>query len=787
MSMFSNKTPVTIEPPAPAMPVSGVPGGPGGYGESEIHLLDRLSVLYRYRNIVIAVVTVVLIGGAVQTYTTTKEYKAAAIVQIDPDRPTIQGLTQAMYSAEEDAYAAATEFNNLRSHTLARRVARKLNLAANREYNGQDPQATGLGDALLSLRTRITQPITSLFKKPEPVAPPTKAEANKAEGTKAADADSDETPEEAARVQALLAHQGVTQILGTRQYSVEVWSRYPQFAADAANAFVDEYVQQNYERKTQNLALKRDMYDAQVKKLQNEIEVRSKQYQDLARSTPQGAYIDPGQLAATVAAVKQDWNKAQDKELSAQGEYKRLAEVDLKDDDAAMNAAKTVPGFATDPIVVSQLQAIENKNQEKSRVFAANQYGPEHPVMKGLNADIASFKGALKQRLTTLVEAKKNEWAAARESAARYRDQFQEVDTKSVKQVSEGINLQSLADIIKTKRDSLDNVSKQAEDATVQASSTHNNARKADPAQVPGAPFRPNATQNMLMALLGGLVIAFGLAFGLDYLDDTVKTPEDITRKLHVPFLGLVPSVRGEKQPVLSGPVPHDFGESYRALRTSLVFTSGGESTRVITVTSAQPLEGKTTTACNLAMVLAFGGSRVLLLDADMRRPGVHKALKINNTVGLSHLLVGQARVREAIQRTSDPNFCVMTAGRTPPNPSELLSSERMRQLVANLKQGPFDWVVIDTPPVLAVTDAVILTPLVDGVTFVVGAEMTRRRLAERAVHMIMASRPKVVGAVLNRVNFDRNKYYYSRYYGYQYKSYYGTHTSTSTATATKD
>jgi len=107
---------------------------------------------------------------------------------------------------------------------------------------------------------------------------------------------------------------------------------------------------------------------------------------------------------------------------------------------------------------------------------------------------------------------------------------------------------------------------------------------------------------------------------------------------------------------------------------------------------------------------------------------------------------------------------------------------------VANLKQGPFDWVVIDTPPVLAVTDAVILTPLVDGVTFVVGAEMTRRRLAERAVHMIMASRPKVVGAVLNRVNFDRNKYYYSRYYGYQYKSYYGTHTSSTTATTpTKD
>jgi protein-tyrosine kinase len=144
----------------------------------------------------------------------------------------------------------------------------------------------------------------------------------------------------------------------------------------------------------------------------------------------------------------------------------------------------------------------------------------------------------------------------------------------------------------------------------------------------------------------------------------------------------------------------------------------------------------------------------------------------------LSHLLVGQARVREAIQRTSDPNLCVISAGRTPPNPSELLVSDRLKHLLANLKQGPFDWVVIDTPPVLAVTDAVVLTPLVDGVTLVLGAEMTRRGLAERAVQMLMTGRPKVIGAVLNWVNFDSNKYYYSRYYGYQYKRYYGTEPS---------
>ncbi len=145
-------------------------------------------------------------------------------------------------------------------------------------------------------------------------------------------------------------------------------------------------------------------------------------------------------------------------------------------------------------------------------------------------------------------------------------------------------------------------------------------------------------------------------------------------------------------------------------------------------------------------MALAYGGSRVLLIDADMRRPGLHRPLRLTNERGLSQVLIGQARVRDVIQRTVDPNLLAITAGRTPPNPSELLASERMKTLLTNLAHGPFDWIVIDTPPVLAVTDAVILAPLVDGVTFVVGAEMTRRRLAERALETIMAAPPQLGG-----------------------------------------
>ncbi len=307
----------------------------------------------------------------------------------------------------------------------------------------------------------------------------------------------------------------------------------------------------------------------------------------------------------------------------------------------------------------------------------------------------------------------------------------------------------------------------------VVANSRTNNVRLVDRAAVPGSPFTPNHRSDWMFALMLGLVLALAAAFGIDYLDDTVKTPEDVTRRLKLKLLGLVPIAAGDRHPLISGPVPHDFGEAYRAIRTSLAAQLPGDGPRIVAVASSQPLEGKTTTAVNIAMAFAVGGARVLLIDADMRRPSIHKALRMTNDRGLSQLLAGQARMREVVQRTHDPNLLTITAGRTPANPSELLASERMRALLTGLESGPFDWIIIDPPPVLAVTDAVILAPLVHAMTFVIGAEMTRWRLAERALETLLGSNPRHVFAVLNKVNFGRNKYYYSRYYGHQYKNYY--------------
>lgn len=767
--MFGDRNNVLIEPPAPAAPVSGLPGSHGP-GEGEVHLLDRLSVIYRYRKVVITVILVVLIAGVVQTMTTTPEYRASANVQVDDERG-LPGVGNQEQIYQDTTILLATQVQALRSKDLIRTIVGpdKLNLANVPEFNGQDVAPTGFGGAVSSIRERVMRPIRGFFgaAQPAPVPPTTTGTSPATEGRAMEDA----------LVDRFLAHLDTNVVPETRTIRIDFVSRDPALAAAAANELAKAYIDQNLKRLRGSLDDTVDRLQTAFNEVAKTVQKAEQDMLDFRQNQNASALADPAQLASQQFAAQAEYEQTASVAQQSREDYEALKDVPF--DDPKID---TFTAMYTDAAVATWTTQLKQRTSALERLRI--RVGTGHPDYVTAQAVVTEAENELKRARELVKERLRNKMVADENVARAKRRVFEAVETLRNSLGTKGIDYNSLVRARDTQADALKDLQVSLAQANIQAGAIQNNVFLQDSAVAPTVPFKPNVSRNLLIALFVGFALAGALAFGLDYLDDTIKTPEDITRKLRIPFLGLVPSVRGDKQPVLSGPVPHDFGEAYRALRTSLVFTSGGESTRIITCTSAQPLEGKTTTACNLAMVLAFGGSRVLLIDADMRRPGVHKALKINNTVGLSHLLVGQARVREAIQRTSDPNFCVMTAGRTPPNPSELLSSERMKQLIANLKQGPFDWVVIDTPPVLAVTDAVILTPLVDGVTFVLGAEMTRRRLAERAVQMLMVSRPKVVGAVLNRVNFDRNKYYYSRYYGYQYKSYYGSSSSGSTVKA---
>jgi polysaccharide biosynthesis transport protein len=739
----------------PADSHAALPLPPVGSGQP-VHLLDRLNAVFKHRRIAGTAFVLVVTSMMVQTYSTIPIYQTSARIEIQDERSTsvtTLGVNDSTWWQESAPYYQ-TQYEILRSRELARRVVRRLNLKENPDFNGHAPQPRDPIALIRQARASLSAWARGLVAKKPLVEPPVPV--------------ADESAQEAGLIGAFLGGVVITPYAATRLVDVIYQHTDPDFAALAANALAEEYTQQNLDQRLSNnakeLAFVNEQLDAATLKVKAG-EQALQQYREVnnAQSLDDRQNIVVARLTSLSQAVTEKRTERQQRETL----YNQVRGAD-----AAGDAADTYPLIGNNPSVVaaqSQLAALKAE-----RISLSQTYGPDAPKMREVEVKIDAAARLLVAERRKVIDSARNEYEAAVAQERNFGSDLERANAANVELDRKSGDYRILQRDLDSQRQIFQSLLDRQKQLSVVANSRANNVRLVDRADPRRSPISPNPRKDWLTAILAGLTVAFGLAFGIEYLDDTIKTPEDITKRLKLPLLGLVPALRGDRVPVLTETVPHDFGEAFRSLRTSLVFTSGGESTRVMAVTSSQPLEGKTTTACNLALALALGGARVLLIDADMRRPGLHKTMGLQNGAGLSHLLVGQSRVRDVIQRTADPNLFVITAGRTPPNPSELLASERMNHFIANLAHGPFDWVVLDTPPVLAVTDAVIIAQKVAGVVFVVGSEMTRRVHAERALETLLNGRARGIGAVLNRVDFDRNKYYYSRYYGYQYKSYYG-------------
>jgi capsular exopolysaccharide synthesis family protein len=301
------------------------------------------------------------------------------------------------------------------------------------------------------------------------------------------------------------------------------------------------------------------------------------------------------------------------------------------------------------------------------------------------------------------------------------------------------------------------------------------NIRVVDAAEIPKAPISPNIRRSTILSLIAGLTLSLGLVFVIDYLDSRIKTPQDLKTHLGVPFLGLIPAVpRGSASanPLLTNVDAASFSEAFKTVRTNVLFSSAEEGLRTLVVTSAGPGEGKSICSANIAIALAQAGLRVLLVDADMRRPRVHEIFECGEEPGLSNLLTGNAKATEVIQKARVPGLWLVSAGHIPPNPAELLSSPRFVDFL-NALEDHFDWVVLDTPPVLVVADSMVVANKAGGVVFVAGADQTTRNAARTAVEQLQSASANVVGTVLNRADVHRHSHYYGSYYRKDYARYY--------------
>ncbi|MFZ0796954.1 MAG: polysaccharide biosynthesis tyrosine autokinase, partial [Terriglobales bacterium] len=565
----------------------------------------------------------------------------------------------------------------------------------------------------------------------------------------------------------------------------------PQLAASAVNTLAATYVEQNFKTKFESTMQASDWLSKQLVDLQMKVETSQeklvryqKEHEILGTDEKQNI------ITEKLAELNREMTTAESDRMQKEVVYRQTQSNDPDAIAAAIVSDTTGGGNGATSGLLDRLR----EQQANLRIQIADlstQFGPSYPRIAQLNNQLKEIDRQLQSETNKAVDHLKGQYLAALQRENMLRDSFEKQKQEANKLNESAIEYSILKRDLDSNRTLYEGLLEKLKEAGVTAGLRSNNFRIIDAARVPTSPSEPNIPRNLAFALVLGVISAVGLAFVLENMDNTVRTPEQAQALSALPSLGMIPlgsksashSAAG-KRLALTAPKEvfetvtqvrpqSQMAESYRALRTSLLLSNLGAPPKVIMVTSARPQEGKTTTSINTAIVLAQKGVRVLLVDADLRRPSVHKALGIGPRSGLSNVLTGSATVQQTITTTPIlPNLFIMPAGTPPPNPAELLASSNMRDLIAELREM-YDHIVIDTPPTLSVTDAVVLSPRADATILVIRSGHTTKQALRRARDILTQVNAHVAGVLLNAVDLTSPDYYY--YYEYQgkYSQYY--------------
>jgi capsular exopolysaccharide synthesis family protein len=422
--------------------------------------------------------------------------------------------------------------------------------------------------------------------------------------------------------------------------------------------------------------------------------------------------------------------------------------------------------------VFIQQQKAQLVDLQRQYAAMSEKLGERHPDMVKARSAIELTQTRLQGEIGKEVQSVRNQFLSAQAQENSLTRALDSQKQEALGMNRKGIEYGVLQRDAQSNRQIYDSLLKRANETGVSGELRTSNIRVVDSAEVPKAPIRPRRAINIALSVFGGLFVGVGLVFFFDYLDNRIKRPEEIVQYLGMPSLGLIPvAAHKGSDPMIDDDVPI-FSEAFRGLRTNVLFSSAEEGLQSVVVTSTGPGEGKSVVTANLAIALAKAGQRVLLIDADLRRPRVHTIFGKKQEPGLSNLMVGAVKASEVVHQVRVQGLWIITAGKIPPNPAEMLGSRRFHDFLKSLSSH-FDWVLIDSPPVMAVADACVIAHRTSGVLFVVGADATSRHTARQAIEQLSQARARLLGGVLNRVDLQKNPYYYSKYYKKEYTQYY--------------
>lgn len=458
----------------------------------------------------------------------------------------------------------------------------------------------------------------------------------------------------------------------------------------------------------------------------------------------------------------------------------------------------SIPAVQSDP-TISQLRT-SLVAAESERGTLSEVYGPDHPRMQSVLSRITTLQGKMRESLDTVRASLSTQNDMLREKERALSEQYEEQNRLALGLARESVAYQRILNEVQRHQKLYQVLVERMREVELSSDYTRTNVEIVERAGLPKVPAAPNKPRMAMMSIFFGLLLGIGLAFFLEHADDTVRTPDDMEIRVGIPVLGFVPEIGVRKdvesksayRALVSALEPNSsIIEAYRNIRTSLFFAGPAEECRVLLVTSGGPGDGKTTTACNLALVIAQSGKRVLLIDGDFRRPQIHRSFGLDNKRGLSSVLVGECPLDEALQKTVHDvniieNLDILPAGPTPPNPTELIESSAMQKLLSSLRDR-YDRIIVDTPPVLFVSDASILSTVVDGIILVVRANRHTRAHAIRARKQLQKVNGHIVGGILNHVRVPKFGHYYSDFYYHGYARYRSDYYSAYYASDSKD
>jgi capsular exopolysaccharide synthesis family protein len=727
-----------VHPPVPTSPIGGEVADLDYPVTDELVVREYLRIIYRRRWMILSIVAVGMALAAMRNFISTPIYYAQATLQFDIDMDII-GFDRPLLPLDQRDWMREffpTQIAIVESHDVAVRAHEDLSLSASGKAAGSEGP---VGVA----RTTTPLPANS--------------------GQQAVPSVGD-----------IMAGRTAAQVKDTRLLTVGFFTPDPQSAAQVANALARAYLKQIDELKVRARGEASDWLTSQVelqRKLVEDSEAALQRYRQQrgadALFTNKTGVEQQNIVVQKLAELQGAVTKARTDTIEKEALYRQVSSAQ-----GNREVLDTVPTIANNPYIL-QLK-LELSELQRQLAQSSKELGDRHPDILKLQSAIQTTEGKIRSEISNAAAAiaKDLEAAQSRERALTGALERQKLEAQALN--GKAVEYTALEREANTNREVLDKLLQRSREIALSRQLESTAVRVLDWAAVPDTPVLPRRMRTYGLGLVGSGAFAIVLVFGLEIFNTRVRTPEDVRRHLRIPVLGVVPHVKpqnGQTSVFLGDGAPAQFAELIHAFRTNLLMAPELVEGRTLLVTSAEPGEGKTVAVANIGVSLARLKQRVLLIDADLRKPRLHELFGEDQQPGLANVLTGTTSSRD-VRKTRVPGLSLMSAGRLSHNPADLLGSERFEKLIAYLRQH-FDWIIIDSPPALAVTDAALISQVASGVLVVIDCSRTSREVASAAVERLEAVRAPLVGAMLNRVVFDDDEDSYLPYYHREGGTYY--------------